>query len=45
MIEMKNIYYSYSDKIYALNGISLTIKDWSCVSILGHNGSGKSTVA
>ena len=45
MIEMKNIYYSYSAKNYALNGISLTIKDGSWVSILGHNGSGKSTVA
>lgn len=45
MIEMKNVCYSYSEKNYALNGISLTIKDGSWVSILGHNGSGKSTVA
>ena len=45
MIEMKNVYYSYSEKNYALNGISLAIKDGSWVSILGHNGSGKSTVA
>ena len=45
MIEMKDVYYSYSNKNYALNGITLEIKDGSWVSILGHNGSGKSTIA
>ena len=46
MIEMKNLYYSYSkDEAPAVKDISLVIEDGSWVSILGHNGSGKSTLA
>ena len=46
MIELKNLCYSYSEnEALAINDISLTIKEGSWSSILGHNGSGKSRLA
>ncbi len=45
MIEIKDLWYSYTDKDKALNGINLTIHDNEWLAILGHNGSGKSTLS
>ncbi len=48
-IELDNVYFSYvlseDNIIKAVRGISLNIEEGSFVSIVGHNGSGKSTIA
>ncbi|AJA49631.1 putative metal transport system ATP-binding protein TP [Clostridium pasteurianum DSM 525 = ATCC 6013] len=44
MIEIKNLYFSYNKSLpYILNNINLTIEKGVYISILGENGSGKST--
>lgn len=47
-IELKNLYYTYSKgtpyELRALNGINLTIEDGQFVGLIGHTGSGKSTL-
>lgn len=43
MIEMKNVFYSYSN-IMALNNINLEIKPGEAVALMGANGCGKSTL-
>ncbi len=47
MIEVKNISKCYNEKnknsFYALNDISFILKDGEVVSLLGHNGAGKTT--
>ena len=45
MIELKNIKYQYNEQDIALRGVSFSIPDGSFTSIIGHNGSGKSTIA
>ena len=52
MIEFKDVSYKYpaseernEEEKYALNNVSFTIKQGEFVVVLGHNGSGKSTVA
>ena len=49
IIETKDLYFSYSDSEgvnpIVLNGVNLSIEAGSFVAILGHNGSGKSTMA
>ena len=49
IIETKDLYFSYSDSEdvnpVVLNGVNLSIEAGSFVAILGHNGSGKSTMA
>ena len=42
---VKNLTYSYDKEKDVVNDVSLTIKRGSYVSIIGHNGSGKSTFA
>lgn len=44
MIEVKNVYYSYSSGFDALKGVSLKIKDGDFVAIMGQNGAGKTTL-
>lgn len=49
MIEINNISHHYSaecpDSVKALDGVSLTVQKGDFVCILGHNGSGKPTLA
>ncbi|MDE6241156.1 MAG: energy-coupling factor transporter ATPase [Anaeroplasmataceae bacterium] len=46
MIEFKNVTFKYNtNEQNALDDVSFTIEDGKWVSILGHNGSGKSTIA
>lgn len=45
MIEVKNLSFSYNQKEEALKDVSFDIADHEWVSIIGHNGSGKSTIA
>lgn len=45
VIKVKNLDYSYSQEDHALKGISFDVNDGEWVSILGHNGSGKSTIS
>jgi branched-chain amino acid transport system ATP-binding protein len=42
MIEVKDIHTWYGDA-YVLQGVSLEVKDGSCVALLGRNGMGKTT--
>jgi energy-coupling factor transport system ATP-binding protein len=43
VIEAIDVHYSYPNKVEALKGVSLTIKDGEFVAIMGQNGAGKST--
>ena len=43
MIEIKNVYKKFKN-VTALNGITLTIRDNECFSLLGLNGAGKTTL-
>ena len=45
MIEVKDLVYSYTSKDKALKGVSFNVFDHEWLSIIGHNGSGKSTIA
>lgn len=45
MIEVKNLSFSYNQKEEALKDVSFTVNDNEWISIIGHNGSGKSTIA
>lgn len=45
MIEVKNLKYAYTKEDVALRGVSFNIPDNSWISIIGHNGSGKSTIS
>jgi len=44
-IEMKNVSFSYRKDIPVIKGVNLSIEKGEWVSILGHNGSGKSTIS
>lgn len=45
MIRVNDLDYSYSQQDHALKSISFEVKDQEWLSILGHNGSGKSTIS
>lgn len=44
-IEIKHLSFSYDEQIKALDDISFSIEEGSYTVIVGHNGSGKSTIA
>jgi energy-coupling factor transport system ATP-binding protein len=43
VIEAENVRFSYPNKVEALKGVSIKIKDGEFVAIMGQNGAGKST--
>ena len=45
MIEVENLTYSYDGTNDVLKGVSFQIEKGSYTTIVGHNGSGKSTIA
>lgn len=45
VIEAKDLYFSYDHEKYAIENVSLNIEEGTYTTIVGHNGSGKSTVA
>lgn len=45
VIEVKDLKFSYDKVTPTINGVSFSIEEGSYTSIIGHNGSGKSTIA
>lgn len=45
ILEVKNITYSYDDKHNAVDEVSFKVDKGAYVTLIGHNGSGKSTIA
>ena len=45
LIEVKNLKFSYDDTNETIKDVSFSIEEGSYVTIVGHNGSGKSTIA
>lgn len=45
LIEVKNLKFSYDNKNNVINDVSFDIESGKYISIIGHNGSGKSTIA
>ncbi|SJZ49024.1 energy-coupling factor transporter ATPase [Anaerorhabdus furcosa] len=45
VIEVKNLSFSYDNENMAVDGVSFSIEKGSYTTIVGHNGSGKSTIA
>ena len=44
-VVVKDLFFSYEENVPTIKGISFDIKKGEYVAILGHNGSGKSTIA
>jgi ATP-binding cassette, subfamily B, multidrug efflux pump len=44
-IQFEDVVFSYDDKRTALNGVSLEIKSGETIALVGHTGSGKTTIA
>lgn len=45
LIEVNNLSYSYDKKVNVIDGVSFCVESGKYISIIGHNGSGKSTIA
>lgn len=44
-LSIKNLSFSYDNKVFAVEDVNIEVKRGKYVTIIGHNGSGKSTVA
>jgi energy-coupling factor transport system ATP-binding protein len=44
MIEVEDVHFTYPNRVEALKGVSLVIKNGEFVAIMGQNGAGKTTV-
>ena len=45
IVEFKNVTFKYDENTPLINGLNLSIKEGTYTVLLGHNGSGKSTIA
>ena len=45
LIEVRDLSFSYGNDSHALSNVSFDIEAGKYISIIGHNGSGKSTIA
>lgn len=45
LIEVNNLVFSYNKKTNVIDGVSFIVESGKYISIIGHNGSGKSTIA
>ena len=45
LIEVNNLVFSYDKKVNVIDGVSFCVESGKYISIIGHNGSGKSTFA
>lgn len=45
LIEVNNLVFSYDKKVNVVDGVSFNVDSGKYISIIGHNGSGKSTIA
>ena len=45
IVSFDNVIFGYEDDIKVLNGLTMQIKEGTYTVLLGHNGSGKSTIA
>ena len=44
-IEIKNLFFEYDENLNTIDDVSFDVENGSYTVILGHNGSGKSTIA
>jgi len=44
MIEVKDVHFTYPNRVEALKGVSITIRNGDFVAVMGQNGAGKTTL-
>ena len=44
-IEVRNLNFSYDPRVKTIDGVSFSVPEGSYTTVIGHNGSGKSTIA